>query len=150
MSEAQLMETLRWYCQLQNDCKNVFSSDVITAKGALAEDLANGEYSFPILVALYSAPPISNAVERALRQRGVSGSKKRTENAALMLQRGEVRDRCLEVLEKLREENKVFASLWGRQEEMSVNYKYSASKCWNDVPRFGNLGYFQKALHKMA
>jgi hypothetical protein len=67
-----------------------------------------------------------------------------------MLQRGEVRDPCLEVLEKLREENKVFASLWGRQEEMSVNYKYSASKCGNDVPRFGNLGYFQKALHKLA
>src|SRR5207248_8913683 len=55
----------RWYCQLQNDCKNVFSSDVITTKGTLAEDLVNGEYTYPILVGLYASRHIKSAIKGA-------------------------------------------------------------------------------------
>jgi geranylgeranyldiphosphate transferase len=112
----------RWYCQLQNDCKNIFSSDVITAKGALAEDLANGEYTYPILIALYARPAISQAVEGALRRSGRSASQFHDSlaRATVVLQGPEVRDRCLAELTVLKEQNKEFAPLWGRTEAMVV------------------------------
>jgi len=117
-----------WYCQLQNDCKNVFSIDVIKSKGALAEDLSNGEYSFPILVAMYTDGPIREKVLVAMRQD--PGQPKATQDeiqaAALMLQEPEVRTRCLAELNELWECNKLFASLWGRREAMSLEKVKSA------------------------
>ncbi|ATZ50193.1 Bcpax1 [Botrytis cinerea B05.10] len=117
----QLMSDFGWYCQLQNDCKNVFSSDVVAAKGALAEDLANGEYSFPILVALYSSPRIKTAVEKALSARQGGEFKEHVHNAAMILQEDEVRGLCLGELAILRENNSIFASVWGRKEGMLVS-----------------------------
>ena len=127
---------------MQNDCKNVFSSDVITAKGTLAEDLANGEYSFPILVALYSAPEIRSAVIGAMGRSGrESGTRvqERLSRAALMLQKDEVRIVCLAELEALKMQNIAWASLWGREEEMVV----TAPK-WvrNNMKTPGSLGVF--------
>ncbi|PYI03146.1 terpenoid synthase [Aspergillus sclerotiicarbonarius CBS 121057] len=58
------MTTVAWCSQLQNDCKNVYSTDYAKAKGALAEDLRNGELSFPIVVALDA--PQGHLVARAL------------------------------------------------------------------------------------
>lgn len=101
----------------------MFSSDVITAKGALAEDLANGEYSFPILVALYSAPEIRSAVSGAMCRSGKEAGPRHQERlgkAALMLQKDEVRVVCLTELEALKTQNMAWASLWGRKEEMLV------------------------------
>ncbi|EQK98550.1 hypothetical protein G6O67_002038 [Ophiocordyceps sinensis] len=36
--------------QFQNDCKNIYSTESVTSKGAVAEDVRNGEPSFPIVV----------------------------------------------------------------------------------------------------
>lgn len=100
----------------------MFSSDVIAAKGALAEDLANGEYTFPILVALYSTPPIREAIEGALSGNGELGRRfqERVGKATMMLQKDKVRGYCLTELGELREQNEEFVSLWGRKEEMVV------------------------------
>ncbi|KIN03252.1 hypothetical protein OIDMADRAFT_120217 [Oidiodendron maius Zn] len=119
----RVLSSFGWYCQLQNDCKNIFSSDVITAKGALAEDLANGEYSYPIIVGLYAGPSTREAVESALHRFGETTPyfHDQVARATVMLQRPEVRGRCLAELAKLREENKDLASLWGRREEMVLD-----------------------------
>ncbi|PIG79998.1 prenyl transferase AtmC [Aspergillus arachidicola] len=61
------LSTVAWYSQLQNDCKNVYSSDYAKAKGAIAEDLCNGELSYPIVVALNA--PKGQCVVRALEFR---------------------------------------------------------------------------------
>ncbi|KAB8221939.1 terpenoid synthase [Aspergillus novoparasiticus] len=61
------LSTVAWYSQLQNDCKNVYSSDYAKAKGAIAEDLRNGELSYPIVVALNA--PKGQCVVRALEFR---------------------------------------------------------------------------------
>ncbi|KAB8269732.1 terpenoid synthase [Aspergillus minisclerotigenes] len=61
------LSTVAWYSQLQNDCKNVYSSDYAKAKGAIAEDLRNGELSYPIVVALNA--PKGQYVVRALEFR---------------------------------------------------------------------------------
>ncbi|KAF2462742.1 terpenoid synthase [Lindgomyces ingoldianus] len=113
----------RWYCQLQNDCKNVFSSDVVTAKGALAEDLINGEYSYPIILGLYSSQPIKSALENAFnRKRGNQAEYKAAVNRAVCaLQGEEVRSLCLEELRLVRQRNLQFATLWGREEKMEIS-----------------------------
>ncbi|KAE8395025.1 terpenoid synthase [Aspergillus alliaceus] len=61
------LSTIAWYSQLQNDCKNVYSSDYAKAKGAIAEDLRNGELTHPIVVALNTAE--GHLVARALEVR---------------------------------------------------------------------------------
>ena len=112
----------RWYCHLQNDCKNIFSSDTLTAKGALAEDLTNGDYTYPILVGLYSSEPtraaISKVFECRRENKEVSSSALRL--AIEALQSEEVRSMCLTELEAARQRNSELAVLWGRQEEMTL------------------------------
>ncbi|KAB8261872.1 terpenoid synthase [Aspergillus pseudonomiae] len=61
------LTTVAWYSQLQNDCKNVYSSDYAKAKGAIAEDLRNGELTYPIVVALNASQ--GHHVARALEFR---------------------------------------------------------------------------------
>jgi geranylgeranyldiphosphate transferase len=91
----------------------------------MAEDLANGEYSYPILVALYADVEVSMAVEDVLRRcrQGETGRPfgARVSNATMLMQRDRVRARCLRELDELREQNRGFASLWGRKEEMVVD-----------------------------
>ncbi|RDH28588.1 terpenoid synthase [Aspergillus welwitschiae] len=78
------MTTVAWCSQLQNDCKNVYSSDYAKAKGALAEDLRNGELSFPIVVALDA--PEGQLVARALEY----GSPYNIRNALRVIQREDI------------------------------------------------------------
>lgn len=123
IQETQELTTRRWYCQLQNDCKNVFSSDVVTAKGALAEDLINGEYSYPIIVGLYSSPPIKAAIENAFNRKrsNKADSAAAIHQGVLALQSEEVRNVCLQELDNVRQRNQQFAVLWGRQETMVLS-----------------------------
>ncbi|OJJ68391.1 hypothetical protein ASPBRDRAFT_133371 [Aspergillus brasiliensis CBS 101740] len=78
------MTTVAWCSQLQNDCKNVYSTDYAKAKGALAEDLRNGELSFPIVVALDA--PQGHLVARALEY----GSPYNIRNALRVIQREDI------------------------------------------------------------
>ncbi|PYH69425.1 terpenoid synthase [Aspergillus vadensis CBS 113365] len=78
------MTTVAWCSQLQNDCKNVYSTDYAKAKGALAEDLRNGEFSFPIVVALDA--PEGHLVARALEY----GSPYNIRNALRVIQREDI------------------------------------------------------------
>lgn len=113
----------RWYCHLQNDCKNIYSSDVVAAKGALAEDLINGEYSFPVVAALYSSVSNRVVVEQALRQgKGLDAAAvDRQHHAALaILQSQEIKDFCMDELSALKSHCSKFATVWGREEEMNL------------------------------
>ncbi|KAF2685265.1 terpenoid synthase [Lentithecium fluviatile CBS 122367] len=118
-----LMNEYGWYCQLQNDCKNVFSADVVTAKGALAEDLINGEYSYPILVGFYASAGAKNAIEDVFERRrnGEERSEAVLHKAVRALQSEEVRSACLKELDEARRRNQHFAVLWGRHEAMSLS-----------------------------
>lgn len=119
---ALLTSIISWYCHLQNDCKNLYSCDVVTAKGKLAEDLINKEYSFPIIVALSSSAHIANAVEQALqttRQLSSFRQNKLIQAALVALQESEVKSKCLGELEELKSRLYQFAGLWGRQEAMN-------------------------------
>ena len=117
-----LLTSTSCYCHLQNDCKNLYSCDVVTAKGKLAEDLLNKEYSFPIIVALNSSAHIANAVGQALQRKQHFGSfrQKKLHQAALeALQESEVKSICLGELEELKSKLYQFVGLWGRQEAMN-------------------------------
>jgi hypothetical protein len=97
---------------------------VVTAKGKLAEDLENGEYSFPIISALYSSPSVRHPVETALCQ--AKGTKPNTFDKYLKpaldaLQTKEVKDICLAELAEVKAEVYEYAILWGRQEEMRLS-----------------------------
>ncbi|RAL03304.1 terpenoid synthase [Aspergillus ibericus CBS 121593] len=78
------MTTVAWCSQLQNDCKNVYSTDYAKAKGAVAEDLRNGELSFPIVVALDA--PQGHLVARALEY----GSPRNIRIALRVIQREDI------------------------------------------------------------
>lgn len=104
----------RWCSQLQNDCKNVYSTDYAKAKGALAEDLRNGELSFPIVVALDA--PEGHLVARALEY----GSPYNIRNALRVIQREDVRSACLWDLKKSSASVQDWLEVWGRKEKMDV------------------------------
>jgi geranylgeranyldiphosphate transferase len=78
----------RWCTQLQNDFKNVYSSEYAKAKGALAEDLRNREFSYPIVLAL--EVPGGEWVVRALE----CGSPRNIRKALEVIQSESVRNAC--------------------------------------------------------
>ena len=94
----------------------------MTAKGALAEDLINGEYSYPILVALYGNPETQNTISKAL---GASQEKyqRATDDwyhkALVSLQSDEVKGICIQELDRLNDQVSIFAAAWGRTEKMT-------------------------------
>jgi geranylgeranyldiphosphate transferase len=111
----------RWYCHLQNDCENVYVPDIINIKGALAEDLENREFSFPIVTALYSSSAVSEAVKMALKEPESSASSAKYMKTALdALQSREVKDVCLEELELVKAKIGEFGRLWSRRVEVSL------------------------------
>lgn len=127
---------ISWYCHLQNDCKNLYSCDVVTAKGKFAEDLLNKEYSFPIIVALNSPAHIANPVGQALQktQHLSSFRQKKLLQAALeALQESEVKSKCLGELEDLKSKLYQFVGLWGRQEVMNFQPVGSKPWCWKKL-----------------
>ncbi|PFH59496.1 hypothetical protein XA68_12256 [Ophiocordyceps unilateralis] len=110
-----LMTRFGWYAQLQNDCKNIYSPEYNGSKGAVAEDLRNGELSFPIVVALNdnSCGPI---MRRAFQSRAAAD----VEAALKSLQAPQVKRACIEALQQAGVGMEKMVSLWGRREKMTA------------------------------
>ncbi|KAL8689120.1 MAG: hypothetical protein Q9218_005132 [Villophora microphyllina] len=98
--------------RVKNDCKNIYSNDYAKAKGALAEDLRNGEFSFPIVLAL--GQPNGRIVERALKNR----RKANVEEALRIVRSDSVKGKCLTELKQVGDSIGDFVELWGRKESM--------------------------------
>ncbi|OCK81420.1 terpenoid synthase [Lepidopterella palustris CBS 459.81] len=112
-SNDDLMTRVGWYCHLQNDCKNVYSTDYAKAKGAFAEDLRNGEFSYPIILALNE--PNGSLVKNVLEE---GGSEKDFEKALAVVQSDKVKGKCLSELKEVGKEVKDFVEIWGRKENL--------------------------------
>ena len=117
-----LTVTHSWFCHLQNDCKNIYSTDVTAAKGVLAEDLKNGEYSFPIVLAIYASPTANTIIKEVFRGRRESGAtrNKQITDALTILYSNEVKSACMAELELLKDKVSPFVTVWGRQENMNL------------------------------
>lgn len=118
----ELMSLIGRFCHLQNDCKNVYSSDVIAAKGVLAEDLKNGDYSFPTVLALYASPTASKIIKEVFRGRWESSATrdKHIRAALTVLYSSEIKSACLAGVKSLKGEVSPFVTIWGRQEKMNL------------------------------
>ncbi|KHN94002.1 prenyl transferase [Metarhizium album ARSEF 1941] len=103
-----------WYAQLQNDCKNIYSDEYAVNKGGVAEDLRNGELSFPIVIALNDKQTQSR-VQEAFR----SHNEGDIEKALAGLQAPSVKKKCLEALQDAGQGLDKLVAVWGRQEHMS-------------------------------
>ncbi|PLB55511.1 terpenoid synthase [Aspergillus steynii IBT 23096] len=113
-SADQTLTTVAWCSQLQNDCKNVFSSEYAKSKGSLAEDLRNRELSYPIILALEA--PEGGWVAKALE----SGSPRNIRKALQVIQSERVRDACLAELKTCGASVQEWLSVWGRDEKMNL------------------------------
>jgi geranylgeranyldiphosphate transferase len=116
------MVNYRWYSQLQNDCKNVYSSAYAVAKGQLAEDLGNGEFSYPLILALNH--PKGELVTRAMK----SSSKRDAQKALEVIQSASVRGVCLQELNDVGSSVQEFVEVWGRKEKMDYGEKDSSGR----------------------
>ncbi|KJZ73003.1 hypothetical protein HIM_07575 [Hirsutella minnesotensis 3608] len=110
-----LLTRFGWYAQLQNDCKNIYSEEYVSSKGAVAEDLRNGELSFPIVVAL-NEKSCCSTMQRALR----SHADAEIEAAMTALQSKPVKQACLKALKEAGVGMDGLVSLWGRREQMQA------------------------------
>ncbi|KFH44090.1 Geranylgeranyl pyrophosphate synthase-like protein [Hapsidospora chrysogenum ATCC 11550] len=110
-----LLTRFGWYAQLQNDCKNIYSAEYATSKGAVAEDLRNGELSFPIIIAL-SQDNSNQLVEKALHTR----AEEDIEAAVDALQSPRVKETCMKALQEAGCGMERLALLWGRREKMGA------------------------------
>ena len=110
-----LMRRLRWFAQLQNDCKNIYSAEYASNKGAVAEDLRNGELSYPIVIALNESRS-SLIMERALE----SHAEADIEEALGALQSKSVREGCMKALQEASHGLEKLVLLWGRREKMQA------------------------------
>ncbi|KJZ71106.1 hypothetical protein HIM_09525 [Hirsutella minnesotensis 3608] len=110
-----LLTRFGWYAQLQNDCKNIYSAEYVNSKGAVAEDLRNGELSFPIVVALNdkACGPI---MQSALR----SHSQEEIEAALDALHAEPVKKGCMKALQEAGVGLDKMVALWGRREQMQT------------------------------
>ncbi|KAJ9360550.1 isoprenoid synthase domain-containing protein [Paecilomyces variotii] len=113
-SADKTMTAIAWYSQLQNDCKNVYSSDYAKAKGAIAEDLRNQELSYPIILSL--SAPKGEWVAKALE----CGSARNIRMALQVIQSDNVRDACLTELKTVASSIQDWLALWGRNEKMNL------------------------------
>jgi geranylgeranyldiphosphate transferase len=103
-----------WYAQLQNDCKNIYSDEYSVNKGAIAEDLRNGEFSFPIVVALDNAEA-RQRIQRALE----GGSESDISSAIVELESPRVRKLCMKAMQEASQGLEKMVAVWGRREEMT-------------------------------
>lgn len=104
-----------WYAQLQNDCKNIYSTEYASSKGCVAEDLRNSELSYPIVVGLI-VDGANGAMEEALQTR----NDKDVEEALRILESAEVRNACLRALEEAGCGIEDIVAVWGRRETMTT------------------------------
>nr|A0A2I6PJ13.1 RecName: Full=Prenyl transferase nodC; AltName: Full=Nodulisporic acid biosynthesis cluster protein C [Hypoxylon pulicicidum]AUM60067.1 geranylgeranyl transferase [Hypoxylon pulicicidum] len=105
-----------YYSQLQNDCKNVFSSEYAKAKGTLAEDLRNRELTYPIILALNE--PEGFYIEKAFE----SGSPRDIQNAIGVIQSENVYRACLDELKQYESNVREWVTLWGRKEKLDLTH----------------------------
>nr|Q9C448.1 RecName: Full=Prenyl transferase paxC; AltName: Full=Paxilline synthesis protein C [Penicillium paxilli]AAK11529.1 PaxC [Penicillium paxilli] len=112
MDEA--FSTLGWHSQLQNDCKNVYSSEYAKMKGVVAEDLLNREMTYPIVLALDASG--GHWVEAALK----SPSRRNVGNALKIIQCDYVRDVCMAELARSGAPVKEWLKLWKREEKLDL------------------------------
>ncbi|RYP42593.1 hypothetical protein DL767_000117 [Monosporascus sp. MG133] len=110
-----LLTRFGWYAQLQNDCKNIYSAEYATSKGAVAEDLRNGELSFPVIIAL-SEDSSRQLVEKALN----SHAEEDIDAALGALQSRPVKEACMKELQDASHGLEKLALLWGRRERMEA------------------------------
>ncbi|KAL4971623.1 terpenoid synthase [Aspergillus desertorum] len=101
-----------WYSQLQNDCKNVFSSEYARLKGAAAEDLNNKELTYPIILAL--GAPGGRYVAQALE----SPSPRNVRRALRIIQSEGVYGPCMKELKQASVGIEDWLLLWGRKEKL--------------------------------
>jgi geranylgeranyldiphosphate transferase/dimethylallyldiphosphate transferase len=98
---------------LQNDCKNIYSEEYALNKGAIAEDLRNGELSFPVVIAL------NDAQTRSQMQAAFQSIDEGSIAAALAgLQSPRVRMACLHALEEAGRGMEKLVAVWGRRENL--------------------------------
>ncbi|POR31657.1 Prenyl transferase [Tolypocladium paradoxum] len=112
---AGLMPWSSWFAQLQNDCKNIYSAEYANNKGAVAEDLRNGELSFPIVIAL-NEDRSSRLMEKALG----SHAEEDIEEALGALQSDCVKKACIKALQDSSHGLEKLVLLWGRREKMQA------------------------------
>nr|AFO69306.1 prenyl transferase [Aciculosporium take] len=108
-----LLARFGWYAQLQNDCKNIYSDEYATNKGAIAEDLRNGELSFPVVVAL-NDKSTSSQMHRALQSHEERDIFKALEG----LQSSGVKNRCIKTMQEAGQGLEKLLAIWGRHEKM--------------------------------
>ncbi|KAL3452580.1 isoprenoid synthase domain-containing protein [Aspergillus insuetus] len=113
-SKDRTLTILAWCTQLQNDFKNVYSSEYAKAKGAFAEDLQNREFSYPIVLALEA--PGGKWVVRALE----CGSPRNIRKALEVIQSESVRNACFAELKSSSVPVKDWLDIWGRDEKMNL------------------------------
>ncbi|KAK9858056.1 hypothetical protein MYU51_018809 [Penicillium brevicompactum] len=103
-----------WHSQLQNDCKNVFSSEYAKMKGAVAEDLYNREMTYPIVLALDA--PDGHWVSASLK----NPSPQNVRNALKVIRGDYVRGVCTAELAESYTPVKEWLELWGRKEKLDI------------------------------
>ncbi|OQE11234.1 hypothetical protein PENFLA_c076G01507 [Penicillium flavigenum] len=108
------MTLVAWYSQLQNDCKNVYSTEYAKMKGAIAEDLCNGELSYPIVLAMNA--PDGHWVELALQ----SPSPRNVRNALRAIRSDKVHQMCMAELAESSSSIQDWLALWGRKEKLDL------------------------------
>ncbi|OKP12947.1 hypothetical protein PENSUB_1390 [Penicillium subrubescens] len=113
-SMDEVFTVVAWYSQLQNDCKNVYSSEYARLKGLVAEDLHNREMTYPIVLALDA--PEGHWVTRALE----FPSPHNIRNALKVIRSKYVRDKCTAELAESESSVKEWLELWGRKEKLDL------------------------------
>ncbi|KAJ5742016.1 hypothetical protein N7533_011425 [Penicillium manginii] len=103
-----------WYSQLQNDCKNIYSSEYAKMKGQVAEDLYNREMTYPIVIALDA--PGGHWVTAALS----TPSRRSIRNALNVIQGPFVRDICMAELEMSGASVREWLAIWKRNEKLDL------------------------------
>ncbi|KAI1121480.1 prenyl transferase [Nemania abortiva] len=103
-----------WYSQLQNDCKNVYSGDYATYKGVVAEDLRNGELSFPIVMGL-NDELVGPHIQKAFR----SKSERDIRQALTHLESANMKNKCLTAMNEAAQGLDSLVGLWARREQMA-------------------------------
>ncbi|KAK6859489.1 prenyl transferase AtmC [Apiospora arundinis] len=107
------MTRFGWYAQLQNDCKNIYSAEYALNKGVVAEDLRNGELSYPIVEALILDKE-GGIVAKALQSR----SPEDIEAALEVLESQPVKTACLKAMQDACVGVELLEAVWGRRESM--------------------------------
>lgn len=117
----QQLTLLGWQAHLQNDCKNLFSSDYFESKGAAAEDVLNGDLTYPILLAYYHGAGTdidllaATSTPRTSRNPRFSRALDRVHG---VLQQEDVKGACLRELDAVTEKITALVDAWGRKERM--------------------------------